>query len=110
MSSTSPPLVARTWRGSTRAEDADAYLAYLQQTGLRAYRATSGNRGVLVLRRAAGDRADFLLLTLWSSREAIRAFAGDDIERAVFYPEDERYLVARDEHVEHFDVVDRDAL
>ena len=108
--STPPPLVARTWRGSTRAADADAYLEYLRQTGLRAYRETPGNRGVLVLRRAAGDRADFLLVTLWASREAIRAFAGDDIGRAVFYPEDSRWLVAYDEHVEHFDVVGRDAL
>ena len=35
----------------------------------------------------------------------MRRFAGDDVERAVFYPDDARYLVARDEHVTHYDVV-----
>ena len=53
------------------------------------------------------DRAgrSVLLLTLWESEDAIRRFAGDDIGRAVFYPEDERFLLARDERVTHYDVV-----
>ena len=47
----------------------------------------------------------FLLVTLWESEEAIRRFAGDTPGRAVFYPEDDRFLVDRDEHVDHFEVV-----
>jgi heme-degrading monooxygenase HmoA len=100
-------MIARTWWGATRAADADAYLDYLNATGLTAYRATPGNRGVLALRRIEGDRAEFLLLTLWDSEDAIRRFAGDDIGRAVFYPEDERFLVARDERVNHYEVAYR---
>jgi heme-degrading monooxygenase HmoA len=100
-------MIARTWAGAVRAADADAYLEYLHATGFAAYRATPGNRGVLALRRREGDRAEFLLLTLWDSEEAIRRFAGDDIGRAVFYPEDERFLVARDEHVTHYEVAFR---
>jgi heme-degrading monooxygenase HmoA len=98
-------MIARIWAGATRAADADTYLDYLHSTGLAEYRATPGNRGVLALRRVAGDRAEFLLLTLWDSEEAVQRFAGDDIERAVFYPEDERFLIARDERVRHFEVV-----
>ena len=98
-------MMARTWRGATRAEDADAYLEYLEKTGFSEYRATPGNRGVLGLRRVTGDRAEFLLVTLWDSEEAIRKFAGEDIERAVFYPEDDRFLIEREEHVNHFEVV-----
>lgn len=98
-------MIARTWQGVTRAEDAEAYLVYLESTGLAEYRKTPGNRGVLGLRRIVGDRAEFLLLSLWDSKEAIRAFAGDDIDRAVFYPEDERFLIGRDEHVSHYEVV-----
>lgn len=100
-------MIARTWAGATRASDADAYLDYLHATGLAEYRATPGNRGVLALRRITGERAEFLLLTLWDSEEAIRRFAGDEMERAVFYPEDDRYLVARDEKVRHYEVVFR---
>jgi heme-degrading monooxygenase HmoA len=98
-------MIARSWSGVTRAEDADVYLEYLHATGIPEYRATPGNRGVLALRRIVGDRAEFLLLTLWESEEAIRRFAGEDIERAVFYPEDERYLIERGERVEHHEVV-----
>ena len=76
-------MIARSWAGATRASDADAYLDYLHATGFAEYRATPGNRGVLALRRLAGERAEFLLLTLWESEGAIRRFAGDDIERAV---------------------------
>ena len=100
-------MIARTWAGATRAADADAYLEYLHTTGLAAYRATPGNQGVLALRRTEGDRAEFLLLTLWKSEDAIRRFAGDDIGRAVFYPEDDRFLIARDEHVTHYEVAFR---
>ncbi len=97
--------LARIWRGATRAEDADAYLAYLHQTGIAEYRRTPGNRAVMVLRRVAKGRAEFLLITIWESEDAIRRFAGDDIGRAVFYPEDDRYLIARDERVEHYEVL-----
>jgi hypothetical protein len=98
-------MIARTWAGATRAADADAYLEYLHATGFASYRATPGNRGVLALRRIENDRAEFLILSLWDSELAIRGFAGDDINRAVFYPEDERFLVGRDEHVNHYQVV-----
>ena len=98
-------MIARTWAGATSAADADAYLDYLNATGFPEYRATPGNRGVLALRRVSGDRAEFLLLTLWESEEAIRRYAGDDIERAVFYPEDERFLIDRGERVLHYEVV-----
>lgn len=98
-------MIARIWRGTTKADDAATYLDYLHETGLTQYRATPGNQGVLALRRVADGRAEFLLLTLWESEEAIRLFAGDDIARAVFYSEDERFLIEKDDHVSHYDVV-----
>lgn len=100
-------MIARTWRGTVRATDADAYLEYLEATGLKEYRETPGNRGVYAFRRIEGDRCEYLLVTLWDSLEAVKAFAGDDIERAVFYPEDDRFLVDRDITSTHYDVVGR---
>jgi heme-degrading monooxygenase HmoA len=98
-------MIARTWRGATKAKDGEAYLEYLHRTGFAEYRKTPGNRGVLGLRRTVNDRAEFLLVSLWESEEAIRQFAGNDIEKAVFYPEDERFLVDRDNYVSHYEVV-----
>ncbi|MDX1394882.1 MAG: hypothetical protein R3195_10835 [Gemmatimonadota bacterium] len=99
-------MIARTWRGATTAADGDHYHRYLNQTGVAACRATEGNRGVYVLRREIGERAEFLFVSLWESMEAVHGFAGPEPDRAVFYPEDDEFLVARDEVVEHFEVVE----
>jgi heme-degrading monooxygenase HmoA len=95
-------MVARTWRGWTRREDADAYVEYIEQTGMAAYRATPGNRGAWILRRDDGGRTEFVTLSFWDSLETIRGFAGDDVDRAVFYPEDDRFLIEREETVSHW--------
>ena len=98
-------MIARISRGTTAASKADDYLAYLEATGIKDYGATPGNRGVQVLRRTTGDEVEFVLITLWDSLAAIRAFAGPDYERAVYYEEDRAYLRGLTEFVEHFDVV-----
>lgn len=98
-------MIARTWRGVTRASDAAAYVEYLGRTGFNEYVATPGNVSVFGLRRLHGDRAEFLIVSLWDAPDAVGRFAGRDPERAVFYPEDDGYLVERDEHVDHYEVV-----
>ena len=103
-------MIARTWRGATSADDADEYLEYLHETGLADFRRTEGNRGALALRKIEENRAEFVILSLWDSEEAIRRFAGEDITRAVFYPEDERFLIERDHDVSHYEVLFDSAL
>ena len=98
-------MIARTWRGAVRAEDADAYLDYLEATGLKEYRETPGNRGVFALRRIDGDRCEYLIVSLWDSLDAVKRFAGEEPEKAVFYPEDDRFLVDRDLTPSHHEVV-----
>ncbi len=98
-------MIARIWRGMTRADQADAYYDYLERTGLKDYRATAGNRGVWVLRQLRDDKATFLLISLWDSIESIRHFAGDDIETAVYYPEDRAFLLELEPTVSHYDVL-----
>ncbi len=95
-------MIARTWRGAVRAGDAEAYSAYIRATGLAAYAATPGNLGAWLLYRVEGDRAEVMTMSLWESMDAIHGFAGDDVERAVFYPEDDRFLVDRDEAAHHW--------
>ncbi len=97
-------MIARTWRGETATVDADAYVAYLETTGLPSYRGTPGNRGAYLLRRELDDRTEFVTLSFWDDRRSIEAFAGEDIEVAVFYPEDDRFLTARDLTAFHYDV------
>ena len=99
--------VARIWRGATAASRGDEYAEYIECTGVREYAETEGNRGVYMLRREREGRCEFLIISLWDSMDAVRRFAGDDPERAVFYPEDDDFLVERELTVEHYEVVAR---
>jgi heme-degrading monooxygenase HmoA len=99
-------VIARTWRGWTKAADADAYVEYLLKTGIREYRATPGNRAAYILRREDADRCEFVTLTLWDSMDSVRAFAGETVNRAVFYPEDERFLIDRETDAVHYEVIE----
>ena len=99
-------MIARLWRGAVRAQDADEYAAYVQQTGIEGYLQTPGNRGAWLLRRPDGDREEIVTLSFWDSVQAIEAFAGEDIDQAVYYPEDDRYLLERDPNVLHYQVPD----
>jgi heme-degrading monooxygenase HmoA len=98
-------MIVRTWRGVAHRERADAYVDYFRQTGLAEYRATPGNLGVTMLRRPVGQGVEFLIVSRWSSMQAVRSFAGDEPERARFYPDDHAYFVSVEEHVDHYEVV-----
>jgi len=98
-------MIARIWRGITQESKSHEYLDYLMKTGLKDYRATKGNRGVYVLRRVGGGRVEFLLISLWESFDAIRKFAGPEIEKAVYYPKDKEFLLELDPHVLHYEIV-----
>ena len=99
-------MIARIWRGVVRTDDADEYAQYIADTGFAAYARTEGNRGAWMLRRDVGELTEFLTFTLWESLEAVKAFAGDDYERAVYYPEDDRFLVERDASCAHYEVAE----
>lgn len=92
----------RVWRGQTRRADADEYERYMRETGFVEYSGTEGNRGVYMTRRDIGDNTEFCMVSLWETWDAVRAFAGDEPGKAVFYPEDDRFLVARDLTVDHY--------
>jgi len=96
--------IARIWRGRTPASKAADYLDFLHRKGLTGYRETEGNRGVDVLLRIDGEVAEFLLVSRWDGFDAIRRFAGPDPERAVYYPEDDEFLLEKEPTVRHYEV------
>lgn len=96
--------VARLWRGRTPASKADAYAEFLHRRGLPDYRATEGNRGAELLVRVDGEVAEFLLVSYWEDYAAIRRFAGSDPERAIYYPEDDDFLLEKEATVTHYEV------
>ena len=98
-------MIVRIWRGVTLDSKSEEYLDYVKRTGVKDCRATAGNRGVWVLRKVADGRVEFLFISLWESFDAIRRFAGAEIEKAVYYPEDEKFLIELDPNVAHYEVM-----
>ena len=72
-------MIARTWRGAVRAEDADEYGRYIDATGLSAYAKTPGNLGAAMVRRPSPDdggaTTEFLVLSYWESMDAVKPVA-----------------------------------
>src|SRR5262245_52456897 len=98
-------MIARTWHGRVMTPKADAYLAHLKRTGLSEFRSTPGNMGVYVLRRDEDGITPFQVTTLWSSMDAVRSFAGADVDRARYYAQDDEYLLEREPMCTHYDVL-----
>ena len=97
-------MIARTWHGVTPVAKADDYLNLMRTVAIPDYQAIPGNRGVYVMRRIEGETTHFLLLTLWDSADAIRQFAGDDMDKAKYYDFDADYLLELEPTVTHYEV------
>ena len=98
-------MIARSWDGAVPEEKADEYHEYLLKTGVPDLEGTPGNRGVFVFRRIEGGKAQFRLVSLWDSLDSIRAFAGDPVDRARYYPDDREFLLELEPDVTHYEVL-----
>ncbi|MDQ8757886.1 hypothetical protein RCO27_16795 [Sphingosinicella sp. LHD-64] len=95
-------MIERVWRGWIAPERAEAYQDFLQRHFLPAAHAIPGYLGARVLRRDLGEEVEFLTATRFTSMDAIRAFAGDDPERAHVAPEARALLSRWEERVAHY--------
>lgn len=98
-------MIARTWHGAVPEARADEYHEYLLETGVPDLESTPGNRGVYVFRRIEEGEAHFQLVSLWDSLDSIRAFAGDPVDKARYYPKDKEFLLELEPKVRHYDVL-----
>lgn len=98
-------MIARKWHGMVPKAKKEAYFDYLKRTGLHDYGAVKGNLGLQVLQKDESDITHFHLITFWESVEAIKRFAGEQYEKARYYPEDGDFLLEFEPLVEHFEVL-----
>jgi heme-degrading monooxygenase HmoA len=94
--------MCRIWHGLTPRSKADAYTDFLERRAVPDYRSVPGNLSVAVLRRDEPEVTHFMTVTHWESEESIRAFAGDDLLGAKYYPEDQEFLLEFEPKVQHF--------
>lgn len=98
-------MIARIWHGKTKAAIADAYRDFLRARAVADYQAIAGNLGTHILRRREGDEAHFITFTFWENLETIKAFTGEDFEKAKYAPEEENFLLEFEPYVAHYEVV-----
>jgi len=98
-------MIARIWHGRVPTSKAPAYREFTNRTAIPDYQSVQGNLSVHILEREEGDITHFITLTFWEDLDSIRAFAGDDVERAKYYPEDKDYLLEFEPKVVHYEVV-----
>lgn len=99
-------LIARTWHGVVPEKHGNGFADYLQITGVKETLAITGCHKAFVKRVDDIGFSHFFLCTLWTSWDAIYAFAGDTPTIAVCYPEDEKYELISDPIVIHQQVLD----
>ena len=100
-------MITRMWHGVVLTEKAPAYRQFLNQRAIPDYQSVEGNLGVYILERQEGIITHFITLTFWESLDAIRGFAGDDVETAKYYDEDKDFLIEFEPNVVHYEVVGR---
>jgi heme-degrading monooxygenase HmoA len=97
-------MIARIWHGKTDRSKFEIYSDFLKEVAVPDYSKTAGFKGLNFLRQIKGNEAHFTLITYWENLEVIKNFAGEDFEKAKYYPEDKDFLLEFEEHVEHYEV------
>ncbi|MFZ5501011.1 MAG: antibiotic biosynthesis monooxygenase family protein [Candidatus Micrarchaeota archaeon] len=99
-------MIVRTWRGrAANSGNADAYARHLEKSVFPKLGQIPGHRGAYLLRRDSDGGLEILVLTMWESMDAVRAFAGDHPETAVVEPAARAVLAEYDTTVNHYEVV-----
>ena len=99
-------MLTRIWHGRTSLQNADSYLDFLLNRGTIEYGLTPGNLSIKVWRRKEIDCCHFYTVTEWESLDAVKLFAHEDFEKAVYYPQDNGILLEFEERVEHYESFD----
>ena len=97
-------MIARIWHGKTSAANFEAYTELLKQLAIPDYEKTIGFKGLTFLRNIKNNEAHFNLITYWENIGVIKNFAGQDFEKAKYYPEDDNFLLEFEEKVQHYEV------
>ena len=97
-------MIARIWHGKTGTEDYEVYTDFLKRVAIPDYQKTVSFKELTLLRSIKDNEGHVTLITYWEILEVIKNFAGDDFEKAKYYPEDDNFLLEFEEKVQHYEV------
>ena len=97
-------MIARIWHGKTKVEDYEEYTEFLKSEAIPDYEKTEGFKKLIFLRNVKENIGHFTLITFWENIEVVKNFAGEDFEKAKYYPKDDNFLLEFEEKVIHYEV------
>jgi heme-degrading monooxygenase HmoA len=97
--------IARHWTGVVKPGLENDYIEHLQGETFPLLTRLPGFVNASILRRRAGEGTEFRIVTVWRSLDAIRAFAGADLEAAVVPPAAAAMMVRYDRRAVHYEIV-----
>jgi heme-degrading monooxygenase HmoA len=100
-----PGVVLRQWRGVVKPGLADEYLRHLRGETLPSVRRLPGFIDAAIMKREVDDGTEFQVTTVWRSLDAIKAFAGEDVTRAVVPAAAQALMVRYDDRAAHYEMV-----
>ncbi len=100
-------MIARLWRGRVSINEAGAYREFLRRRAIPDHQSVAGNISLYILERHEGDIAPCVTLAFWEDMGTIQSFAGTDVERVKYYPEDRGYRLEFEPGVVRYRVVGR---
>ncbi len=97
-------MIAREWKATCPKKHEEGFIAYLYKTGIKDTKACDGFMGAQILNRDLENKVEITLVSYWKNIECIKAFSGENVNIAKLYPEDEKYELNPDKHVNHYTV------
>jgi heme-degrading monooxygenase HmoA len=97
-------MISRHWTGLAKKERADEYIDHLQNDTFKLIKLIDGFISARILKRDLKKGTEFLIITEWSTLDAIRQFAGENYDRAVVPKIVQDIMIEYDEGVRHYEV------
>ena len=97
-------MISRQWKGIIKAEAHNQYITFLKEIVFEEAKALPGFQSAHIYRRPLDLGYEFLIATEWTDLESIKAFAGEDIEKAVVPPEAQKMMISFDKTVSHYQI------
>ena len=101
-------MIERMWSGRTNRDNAVKYADYFRRVVVPELASIDGYHGARLLEREVDGLIEVIVVTRWHSLDAIRAFAGDELDRAVVHEDAASLFADFDPKVRHFGVVAQD--
>ena len=96
--------IMRLWHGEVAADKADEYEKFMIERAVPDYSSVAGLLNLSFQRKDEADKSHFLLVTIWDNLDSIKQFAGDDVELAKYYPEDDGFLLSKEKYTTMYDI------